>query len=219
MDDDPEALRYVRDTHTAESYAVLVTGDPEELAHLVRTTRPHLVLLDLILPGADRIELLENVPGLADQPVIFTSGYGRDETIARALKAGAADYIVKPFLPTELTARIQAVLRLRGGSATFVLGELAIDYERRRVSLAGQVLELTATEYELLRVLSHNAGRAVTHETLLRQVWGNRATAGPHAVRTYVKKLRDKLGDDPAQPAYILTETRVGYRMPEPSDP
>ena len=195
-----------------------MTADPGELPRLLRAEKPQLVLLDLMLPGADGIELLERVPGLADLPVIFISGYGRDEAIARALEAGAADYIVKPFSPTELTVRVGAALRLRAGPASFVLGELAIDYDQRRVSLAGRVLELTAIEYELLRVLSRHAGRVVTHETLSRQVWGDRRADGAASARTYVKKLRGKLGDDAARPTYILNERAVGYRMPDPSD-
>ena len=219
VDDDPEVLRYVRDALTAADYAALVTGDPRELSRLLRTKRPHLVLLDLMLPGIDGIELMARVPELADLPVIFISGYGRDETIARALEAGAADYIVKPFSPTELTARIRAALRRHAEPARFVLGELSIDYERRRVSVAGRALDLTATEYELLRVLSLDAGRVVTHEVALRRVWGARHTGGQQVVRTYVKKLRRKLGDDARRPAYIFNELGVGYRMPSPSGP
>ena len=111
VDDDPKTLRYVRDALAGSEYAPLVTGDPEELPDLIQTERPRLVLLDLMLPGTDGIELMERIPELADLPVIFISGYGRDETIARALEAGAADYIVKPFSPMELTARIRAALR------------------------------------------------------------------------------------------------------------
>ena len=111
-----------------------------------------------MLPGTDGIELMEQVPELADLPVIFISGYGRDETVARALESGAADYIVKPFSPTELTARVGAALRRTAGAEPFAIGALAIDYERRRVSVAGRTVALTATEYELLRILSVNAG-------------------------------------------------------------
>ena len=103
VDDDPEMLRHARDALTEAGYTPVVTGDPGELAGLVRTHRPGLVLLDLLLPGTGGIELMERVPGLADLPVIFISAYGRDETIARALEAGAADYLVKPFSPAELT--------------------------------------------------------------------------------------------------------------------
>ena len=218
LDDDPETLRFVRGALAAAGYAPLMTGDPTELPRLLRKKRPHLVLLDLVLPEADGIELMESVPGLADLPVIFISGYGRDETIARALEAGAADYIVKPFSPTELTARIQAALRLRARPDFFRLRDLAIDYDRRRVSLAGRVLNLTTTEYELLRLLSLNAGRVVTYRSLLHNVWEDRPSGAEHAVRTYVKKLRRKLGDDAAHPRYIFNEFRVGYRMPDPNE-
>ena len=108
VDDDPLTLRYVRDALAGAGYVPLVTGDPERVPDLIRSEKPRLVLLDLMLPGTDGIELMERVPELADLPVIFISGYGRDETIARALEAGAEDYIVKPFSATELTARIRA---------------------------------------------------------------------------------------------------------------
>ena len=218
VDDDPETLRHVRDTLADAGYAPLVTGDPREISRILQAEKPRLVLLDLMLPGTDGVQLMQTVPELTDLPVIFISGYGRDETIARALEAGAEDYIVKPFSPTELVARIRAALRRRADPVPMVLGDLAIDYDRRRVSVAGRPVELTATEYELLRVLSQGAGRVLTHDTLLRRVWGAR-TVDPKIVRAYVKRLRSKLGDDAQRPVYILTEPRVGYRMPEPGDP
>ena len=159
LDDDPETLRYARSVLSDAGYAPVVTGDPAGLSRLIRSERPGLVLLDLMLPGTDGIELMKQVPELDHLPVIFISAYGRDETIAKALESGAADYIVKPFSPTELVARVQAALRDRAEPETFVLGDLAIDYGPRRVSLAGQVVPLTATEFDLLRVLSLNAGR------------------------------------------------------------
>ena len=218
VDDDPGTLRHVRDTLTDAGYAPMVTSDPGELSRILRTEKPRLVLLDLMLPGTDGIQLMQTVPELADLPVIFISGYGRDETIARALEAGADDYIVKPFSPTELTARIRAVLRRRAGPVPFALGELAIDYEQRRVTVAGRRVELTATEYELLRVLAQDAGRVLTHETLLRRVWARRPAATPKIVRAYVKRLRDKLADEADRPALIVNERGVGYRMPRPGD-
>ena len=220
VDDDPQMLRYVRDTLAAAGYSPVVTGDPRELSRVIKMERPRLVLLDLLLPGTDGIEVMEQVPELADLPVIFISGYSRDETIAKALEMGATDYVVKPFSPTELTARVKAALRRRTEPEPFVLGDLAIRYEQRRVTMAGRPVELTATEFELLRVLSINAGRVLSYDSLLRRVWEERNRGGGDAklVRAFVKKLRHKLGDDASRPAYVLTERGVGYRMPGPDD-
>ena len=159
VDDDPRTLRFVRDALLEAGYAPLVTGEPGELARLIRTERPALVLLDLMLPDTDGIRLMERIPELADLPVIFISGYRGDETIARALERGAADYIVKPF--------------------------------------------------------SLSAGRVVTTDTLLRRVWGRRG-GDSEPVRTFVKTLRQKLGDNAASPAYIFNVRGVGYRLPKP---
>ena len=218
VDDDPRMLRFVRDALAAAGYAPLVTGEPRELAHIVRTEKPRLVLLDLILPGGDGIELMRQVPELSDLPVIFISGYGRDEALARALEAGAADYIVKPFSPTELVARVRAALRRHEEPEPFVLGGLAIDYDRRRVNVGGVAVALTATEYELLRVLSLNAGRVVAYGTLLSRVWSGRSNADANLVRIFVRNLRRKLGDDAASPAWIFNERGVGYRMAKPGE-
>ena len=218
VDDDPHTLRHVRDALTKAGYAVRVTAEPDEMAGLIRAEKPRLVLLDLMLPGSDGIELMGEVAELSDLPVIFISGYGRDETIARAFEAGAADYIVKPFSATELTARVGAALRARAGSAPFVLGALAIDYERRRVTVGGRAVALTATEYEILRILSVNAGRVVTSESLLRQAWDSREPTDTERVRAFVKQIRAKLGDDAARPALIFNERGVGYRMPKPGE-
>ncbi len=203
----------------AAGYNPLLTGDPDEVPHLVTTEQPQLVLMDLMLPGTDGIELMERIPELSTLPVIFISGYGKDEMIARVLKIGAADYIVKPFSPTELVARVQAALRRRDEAPrSFRLGGLGIDYEKRRVTLDGLPIRLTAIEYKLLRTLSANAGRTVTYESLLCQVWGRRDTSDSRTVRAFVRKLRIKLGDDAANPTYIFNERQVGYRMGRRSD-
>ena len=216
VDDDPQMLRFVRDALGTAGFTPLATGDPRELSDLVETERPDLVLLDLIFPGTDGIELMKRIPELADLPVIFISGYGNDETIAKALELGAADYIVKPFSPTELAARVHAALRRQAAPEAFAVGELRILYDARKVTLAGREVELTAREFDLLSVLSRNPGRVMTYEALLRQVWAKRGGNNPGPVRTYVRKLRHKLGDDAADPAYILTERAVGYRMADP---
>ena len=218
VDDDPRALRFVRDALDEAGFAPLVTGAPQEMPRIIRTERPRLVLLDLMLPDTDGIELMGQVPELADLPVIFISGYGRDETVAKALESGAADYLVKPFSPTELVARIRAALRRREEPAPFAVGELAIDYPQRRVTLGGEKIELTAKEYELLRVLSLDAGRVVTFETLLRRVWAKSEKADANLVRNFVRNLRRKLGDSVSSPVYLFNARGVGYRMAKPPD-
>ena len=146
--------------------------------------------------------------------------YDRNETIVRALDAGAADYISKPFSPPELTARVRAVLRRQAEPEPFRLGELAIRYEERRVTVARRPVTLGVTDFEVLRVLSTSAGRAVTYESLLRRAWGRRyrGSTDPKLVRALVKDLRRKLGDDAANPAYVRNERGVGYRMPRPGE-
>ena len=216
VDDNPQDLRYVRDTLAKSGYDPVTTGEPEEALGLVEEERPELVLLDLMLPGTDGIELMKEILEVADVPVIFLSAYGREELIARAFDTGAADYVVKPFSPTELSARIRAALRRRVAaepSEPYVLGDLTVDYTGRRVVLAGRPVHLTPTEYRMLAELSANAGRVLTYEHLLDRVWGERGDGHVSPMRTIVGKLRRKLGDDAENATYIFTEPRVGYRM------
>ncbi len=219
VDDDPQTLGYIRSILKDAGYYPLVTGNPKEVPGLIKSHNPDLVLLDLLLPGTDGIELMQELPALVDRPVIFLSAYGRDETIVRALELGAADYVVKPFSPTELVARIRAALRRQAGPGEpYRAVDLAIDYEERRVTLAGRPIRLTATEYDLLAVLSAKRGRVSTYDQLLRRVWRSRKSSDARLVRAFVKKLRRKLGDDASRPTYIFTESRVGYRMAKPDN-
>ena len=219
VDDDPQALRYVRRTLTDAGYAPIVCADPNEALSLVQDNQPYLVLLDLMLPGIDGIELMGDIFTIADVPVIFISAYGRDRVVARAFEMGATDFIVKPFSPTELVARVGAALRRRAGagqpepSEPYVLGDLKIDYLEREVSVAGQPVRLTATEYKLIHELSVNAGRVLTHDQLLRRVWGPKKPSDLRALRTHLRRLRRKLGEDASDPTYFFAEPRVGYRM------
>ena len=219
VDDDPQFLGHVRATLNGAGFGLLTTGNPNEVAYLVDKHDPHLVLLDLLLPEMDGIELMQRVPALTDRPVIFLSAYGRDETVVRALEMGAVDYIVKPFSPMELVARIQTALRKSEVfPVSFESGALVINYEERRVTVREVPVELTAIEFDLLRFLSINAGRVVTYENLLRSVWRLDGLEDRRRVRAFVKKLRDKLGDDAENPTYIFTEPRVGYRMQRADD-
>ena len=176
VDDEPQILRLVRNTLSDAGYTPIVTGDPDEALQLIEQEKPHLILLDMVLPGTDGIELMKRIPEITDAPVIFLSGHGGDQIVARAFEAGADDYMVKPFSPTELAARIEAVLRRRASSdrirarEPYVLGDLTVNYAERRVTVAGRPVRLTATEYKLLFELSINAGRVLTHDQLLGRV-------------------------------------------------
>ena len=220
VDDDPQMLRYVRDVLTRANYTSTVTGEPAEVPDLMHQVEPHLVLLDLVLPGADGIDLMQTIRNIGRVPVIFLSAYGQDDVIARAFEMGAADYVVKPFSPTELIARIQAALRRESEQsgqdvvvAPYVVGDLTIDHGQRRVTLAGRPVELTDTEYRLLAELAANAGRILTHQQLTQRLWGPYKPTGSAPVRGIVTRLRRKLGDDASNPTYIFTRHRVGYWM------
>ena len=227
VDDDPQALKYIRDALSGAGFTPIVTADPKEVLPLMEEKKPHLVLLDLVLPDSNGMDLMKDILHIADVPLIFVSAYGKDQVIAQAFEEGAADYIVKPFSPTELVARVRSALRRQAGlyqtepSEPYVQGDLTIDYAERRVTVADRPVRLTATEYKLLFELSVNAGREVTYDQLLRRVWDhtNRRKKDVRVVRTLVRKLRRKLDDDADSPTYIFTEPRVGYRMPKGQEP
>ena len=219
VDDDPQTLRQVRNALAGADYYPIVTADPEEALRLVVENRPRLVLLDMMLPGYNGIDLMGDIFAIAEAPVVFLSAYGQHETIARAFETGASDYIVKPFTPTELVARVRAAL-IKGEDhhpserlEPYVLGDLTIDYTMRLVSVAGRPVQLTAKEYDILRALSTNAGRVLTHDQLLRRVWGGGKRGNVRTLRTHLRRLRKKLGEQARVPTYIFSEARVGYRM------
>ena len=219
VDDDPMTLRYVRDILAKAGFTPVVTGDPEEALTLFGAERPRLALLDLALPEGDGIDLMGKMLRIAEVPVVFLSAYSRDEIIVRALEAGAVDYIVKPFSSNELVARVRSALRRRlaplpvEAPEPFILGDLVLDYAERAVSVAGRPVSLTPTEYDLLCELSLHAGRVLTFNHLLERVWGLDRSVDRSAVRTYVKRLRGKLGEHAVNPKHIFSEPRVGYRM------
>ena len=219
VDDDPMILRSVRDALSTAGFRAVVTAEPEEALALMGQEHPRLALLDLMLPDYDGEELMGDILAVSRIPVIFVSQYGRDEVVARVLEKGATDYIVKPFSPTELVARVRAALRrfeepaIPAPEEPFVLGDLRIDYAARRVTVAGSPAELTPTEFDLLAALSREAGRVVPHDRLLRRVWSPGRPGNLRVMRTHLKHLRRKLGDDAANPTYIFAEPRVGYRM------
>lgn len=219
VDDDPQTLRIVREALWKAGFLPVVTGDPHEVPRLLDEHRPRLVVMDLVLPTTDGVKVMNGIIEKETVPVIFLSAYGHEDAITRALDAGAFDYIVKPFSPSELMARIRVALRERDAlvkpvpTQPFVKGELIIDYTARRVAVAGRLVRLTDIEYRLLVELSVNAGRIMTYDQLLQRVWEKWDVEDTRQLRTAVKNIRRKLGDDAANPTYVFTERSIGYQM------
>ena len=221
VDDEHQVLRLLRSILDDHGYTTFGTGNPDEMMHLLEMERPHLVLMDLMLPGTSGFELMDRVREVSDVPIIFLSANDQEENIVKALDMGADDYIVKPFSSTELIARVEASLRKRGAIGTamrqpFRLGELTINYADRTVTVSDCRMPLSATEYKLLFELSTNAGRVITHAQILQRVWGLGYSGDVQLLRATMRNLRRKLGDDANDPRYIFTESRVGYRMAKP---
>ena len=221
---DPETRRYVRDILSQADLSVAVARDLDEAEGIIETQKPHVILLEPALPWFEGLETLVRICRVSGVPVIFVAGHGWNQYIGRAFELGAFDYIAKPFTSTELLARVGAALRRKSAAGwkepvvSYLCGDLVIDYVERQVSVAGTSVHLTTTEYKVLVELSAAAGRVVSHEQLLRRVWGPLYSSDARIVRTYVKELRQKLGDDAARPTYIFTEPGVGYRMAKPSN-
>ena len=223
VDDDRQILRYIRNVLLDAGYSPIVTSNPNEMMHLFELEQPELVLLDVRLPGTDGFQLMGRIREVSNVPVIFLSGSGRDENIVWALDMGASDYMLKPFSPTELVARIETALRKQvdgegdqSERAPYRLGDVTIDYANRSLLVSGSVVQLTSTEYRLLFELSTNAGRVLTYEQLLQRVWGADYSRESQLVRVVIVSLRRKLKDDAKAPTYIFNEHRVGYRMATP---
>ncbi|MFQ5872266.1 MAG: PAS domain S-box protein [Dehalococcoidia bacterium] len=219
VDDDPPTLRYLKRCLDDGGYQAIVTGEPSQVTRLVEMEEPDLVLLDLMLPGTSGFELFQRIREFSEVPVIFLTAVDRDEDAVRALKMGADDYITKPFSPSELLARIEAALRRHmlpdemEVRQPFVLDDLTIDFATRCVTIGSERIPLSATEYKLLYELATHAGRVLTHDQILRQVWGPEYVGGIDVLRSFIRNLRRKLGDQAQHPHYIFTEPQVGYQM------
>jgi two-component system KDP operon response regulator KdpE len=217
VDDEVEMQRALRTGLRYHGFDVHAVGSGEEAIRENATWRPDVILLDLGLPGMDGFATLRALRPATRAGVIVVSVMPGEKDKVRALDAGADDYLVKPFGTEELVARIRAVLRRQAavpaGEPVIRSGDLLIDLGRRLVSVGGKPVHLTPTEYELLRYLAVHAGKPVTHTTLLRQVWGDYAVGDKYNTRYVVAQIRKKLGDDPANPRYIVNEPGVGYRL------
>jgi two-component system KDP operon response regulator KdpE len=225
VDDEPDVVESIRLGFALQWREVDVLGaaSGEVALDIVEREAPDLVLLDIGLPGQDGFEVLRELRAFSDVPVVMLTA--RDDAMdkVKGLELGADDYVTKPFNHLELMARVRAVLRRHDMPApasrapSFRSGDLEVDFARQEARLRGEHLDLTPTEYKLLYHLVRNAGHVLQHGTLLAKVWGREYVDETDYVRVYIRRLRDKLGDDPDNPRYIQTERRVGYRFLVPA--
>jgi two-component system KDP operon response regulator KdpE len=216
VDDEQPIRRFLRVALTSQSYLVLEAASGEEALAGVREHRPDAVVLDLGLPDIDGVEVTRLLREWTQVPIIILSVRGSESDKIAALDAGADDYVTKPFGVGELLARLRAALRRAiqpGGQEAFAYGDLKVDLSRRLVSLGNQEIQLTPTEYNLLRVLVTHAGKVLTHHHLLREVWGMGYEQEFHMLHVNISNLRHKIEPDPARPQFIITEPGVGYRL------
>jgi two-component system, OmpR family, KDP operon response regulator KdpE len=220
VDDEPHILRGLRVILRGAGYGVETAETKEQALAALATRPPDAVVLDLVLPDGQGIEVCQAVREWSNLPILVLSAVGDEREKVRALDAGADDYVTKPFGTDELLARLRAVLRRSGPAGAepeIRVGELVVDIPDRRVLKAGQEIHLTPIEFDIVRVLAQQGGRLVTHRQLLRDVWGPAYGDETHYLRVHVAHIRAKLETDPARPEYVITEPGVGYRLREPS--
>jgi two-component system KDP operon response regulator KdpE len=219
IEDEPQIRRFLRATLASQGYRLFEATTGADGLVEVASRLPDVVVVDLGLPDMDGLDVIRRLREWTTVPIIVLSARGQEQDKVAALDAGADDYVPKPFGAGELMARIRVALRHtsgashEGGEATLRVGELEIDFVRRHVMLAGREIRLTPIEYKLLTTLARHAGKVVTHQQLLRDVWGPAHTDQSHYVRVYLAHLRHKLEAEPARPRYLLTEPGVGYRL------
>ncbi|WP_192814836.1 response regulator transcription factor [Tsukamurella sp. 1534] len=218
IEDEPALARLVRDYLTREGFDVLVAGDGEEGLRLVRETDPSVIVLDIGLPRMDGIEVCRSVRSFSDAYVIMLTARGDEVDKVVGLSVGADDYLVKPFSPREVVARVRAMLRRPrrmpdGVGSARRFGDLAVDLLAREVRVGERVVELTATEFDVLAVLARSPNIAFSRAQLIDAVWGGGWVGDERLVDVHVGRVRRKLGDEAADPKYVRTVRGVGYRM------
>jgi two-component system KDP operon response regulator KdpE len=221
VDDEPQIRKFLRIILGAHGHEVIEAATGAEAVSRCGADKPDLVVLDLGLPDLEGVEVIRRLREWSRVPIIVLSVRAGEREKVAALDAGANDYVTKPFGAQELLARVRAGLRnRREGSdegAPLLIGPLAIDPPLHRVRLAGREIKLTRKEFAVLLMLAREVGRIVTHQRLLREIWGPAQEHDTHYLRIYVAHLRQKLGDDPADPRFIENEPGVGYRLIDPS--
>lgn len=216
VDDEPSILRFLRTVLNTGEFSLHQAENGHAALAAAAAVRPDVILLDLGLPDMDGVEVIQRIREWSQVPIIVLSVREREDDKVKALDAGADDYLTKPFGVAELLARIRVTLR-RSTQQTpepvVRVDELEIDMPRRRVTIRGEEVQLTPTEYDLLRLLAIHAGKVLTHNQILKQIWGPGHLEQPHVLRVTVSNLRRKIEQDVSRPRYIVTELGVGYRM------
>ncbi|MCX6012972.1 MAG: response regulator transcription factor [Chloroflexi bacterium] len=218
VDDDVRILRLLQNVLETEGYSVLNAANGEECFKVLEEESVDLILLDVMMPGMDGYEVCHRIREFSRVPIIMVTAKGNQEEIVEGLEAGADDYVTKPFSSKELTVRIKAVLRRATSwgvkmEPSFTLGELVIDFSKHLVTVKGQEINLTATEYKLLVYLATNAGRVLTTIQILKAVWGEDYISDSHLLQVNAARLRQKLGDDAKNSRYVITKPGIGYSM------
>jgi len=217
VEDEQQIRRFVRTALESEGWSVHEAGTLRHGLVEAGTRKPDLVVLDLGLPDIDGVEFIRDLRTWSEAPIIVLSARSTEADKVTALDAGADDYLTKPFGVGELLARVRAADRRRSavgtGDSAFRFGEVEVDLGRRVVRKRGEIVHLTPIEYRLLVLFITNSGKVITHRQILREVWGPAYVEHGHYVRVHMGHLRQKLEDDPAQPAHLITETGVGYRL------
>jgi two-component system KDP operon response regulator KdpE len=216
VDDEPAIRRFLRVTLSAQGYTTLEADSGQDALNLAAKDKPDIIILDIGLPDIDGVEVTRLLRQWTNVPIIILSVRGSEGDKIAALDAGADDYLVKPFGVGELLARLRAALRhaaQKAGGPIFKYGSLKVDISRRIITVSGHAVQLTPTEYELLRVLVTHAGKVLTHHFLLREVWGVEYGEELHMLHVNISNLRRKIEPDPARPQFIITEPGVGYRL------
>lgn len=218
VDDDVRILHMIQHILELEGYRALAASSGEAALNVFDEETPDLVLLDVMMPDVDGYAVCQRIREFSQVPIIMVTAKDNAEEIVQGLDVGADDYVTKPFSSKELVARVVAVLRRtklwdERPEPAFHSGDLLVDFARHRVTLGGQEVDLTATEYRLLSYLARNAGRVVTPDQILEKVWGEEYVGETHLLQVTVARLRQKLRDDARDPRHILTKSGVGYMM------
>jgi two-component system KDP operon response regulator KdpE len=219
VDDERQILRALELKLRSAGYTVDTAATAKDALAQAAMRPPEAVILDLLLPDGSGTDVARELRTWSSAPILVLSAVGEEKEKISALDAGADDYVTKPFSGDELLARLRAALRRTAPSGDPVLevGELRIDRERRTVTMRGEPVSLTPTEWDLLRLLAENEGKLLTHPAILRAIWGPAYREESNYLHVYVSHLRRKIEPDPARPRYLLNQAGVGYRLVSPS--